>query len=126
MMHDVAEITEQLRTEFIRRGWEEESANYIADHGRTEDPKLFALMVRRVLGIKSFRYQKPSRRTQKAKIPSSIRWAVWERDNFTCLHCGTRRYLSLDHIIAESRGGPSTIENLQTLCRSCNSKKGAL
>ena len=112
MMHDVAEITEQLRTEFIRRGWEEESANYIADHGRTEDPKLFALMVRRVLGIKSFRYQKPSRRTQKAKIP--------------CLHCGTRRYLSLDHIIAESRGGPSTIENLQTLCRSCNSKKGAL
>lgn len=61
----------------------------------------------------------------KAIIPPDIRWEVWERDNFTCRHCGVRRHLSVDHIIAESKGGPMTLDNLQTLCRSCNSRKGA-
>ena len=32
--------------------------------------------------------------------------------------------LTLDHIIPESHGGHTTAENLQTLCRSCNSHKG--
>lgn len=66
--------------------------------------------------------RKPTR--PKAEIPPRIRWAVWERDDFTCQHCGARRYLSVDHIIPESKGGTLTLDNLQTLCRSCNSRKG--
>lgn len=62
---------------------------------------------------------------KKQPIPVELRWLVWDRDNFTCLMCGSRKHLSIDHIIAESKGGPSTLENFQTLCRSCNSKKGA-
>ncbi len=58
-------------------------------------------------------------------IPDDIRWSVWERDNFTCKKCGTRKFLSIDHIIPKSKGGETTIENCQTLCRRCNSKKGA-
>lgn len=61
----------------------------------------------------------------RAKIPDSLRLAVYERDGFACLHCGTTDALSLDHIHPWSLGGPDTIENLQTLCRSCNSRKGA-
>lgn len=61
----------------------------------------------------------------KEKIPDSVRWAVWERDNFTCLHCGTRKNLTVDHIHPESKGGEATLENCQTLCKSCNSRKGA-
>src|SRR5688572_587451 len=61
---------------------------------------------------------------QKAEIPDHLRWEVFERDNFTCKRCGSRRKLTADHIIAESKGGPTTLENLQTLCKSCNSKKG--
>jgi len=61
----------------------------------------------------------------KQAIPSNIRWEVWERDNFTCQHCGARAYLSVDHIHPESKGGDLTMDNLQTLCRSCNSRKGA-
>ncbi len=61
----------------------------------------------------------------KAIIPPDLRWRVWERDDFTCRRCGTRRHLAVDHIIPESKGGTLEIDNLQTLCRPCNSSKGA-
>lgn len=60
---------------------------------------------------------------KKTRIPVSLRWAVWERDNFTCQICGKRRYLTIDHIVPESQGGKTEKANLQTLCKSCNSKK---
>ena len=64
-------------------------------------------------------------RSKKEPIPPDIRWAVWERDNFTCKHCGSRKNLTIDHIVPESKGGKMTMENAQTLCKSCNSRKGA-
>lgn len=66
-----------------------------------------------------------SRVTGKVVIPDDLRWKVWERDDFTCRHCGSRRFLSVDHIHPESKGGTLALDNLQTLCRSCNSRKGA-
>jgi len=60
----------------------------------------------------------------KVPIPKNVRWAVWERDDFTCRHCGSRSDLAVDHIIPESAGGAAVLTNLQTLCRSCNSRKG--
>jgi len=57
-------------------------------------------------------------------IPDTIRWGVWERDNFTCICCGTRQRLSIDHIVPEVLGGETIMDNLQTLCRPCNSRKG--
>ena len=61
---------------------------------------------------------------KKQAIPSNLRWIVWERDNFTCVACGARKRLSVDHIIPESKGGLAVLENLQTLCCRCNSRKG--
>lgn len=63
-------------------------------------------------------------RTKKAKIRATLRWEVFKRDGFRCLHCGTQDKLTADHIVAESKGGPTTLENLQTLCAPCNSRKG--
>ena len=60
----------------------------------------------------------------KQSIPPETRWSVWERDNFTCQMCGVRKYLSIDHIYPESKGGTLELSNLQTLCCRCNSKKG--
>ncbi len=60
----------------------------------------------------------------KQRIPDKLRWEIWERDNFTCQHCESRRMLTIDHIRSEWKGGTLDKENLQTLCRSCNSKKG--
>lgn len=58
-------------------------------------------------------------------IPDSLRLAVYERDGWACLHCSSLDTLSLDHIYPHSLGGEDTFENLQTLCRPCNSRKGA-
>lgn len=63
--------------------------------------------------------------TAKQPIPSSLRWKIWERDDFTCQGCGVRQRLTIDHIIPESAGGTLDPENLQTLCKSCNSAKGS-
>lgn len=62
---------------------------------------------------------------RKKPLPAATRWTVWERDNFTCLHCGTRRDLTIDHIVPRSKNGTHDEANLQTLCRRCNSRKGA-
>lgn len=50
---------------------------------------------------------------------------VYDRDGRKCLHCGTSEALSLDHIHPYSLGGSDEAANLQTLCRPCNSRKGA-
>ena len=68
---------------------------------------------------------KKRRRLPKTPIPQNLRWIIWERDNFTCQECGTRKLLSIDHIVPESQGGLMIFENLQTLCIRCNSSKGA-
>jgi 5-methylcytosine-specific restriction endonuclease McrA len=49
---------------------------------------------------------------------------IFRRDNFECQYCGTRKELTLDHIIPSSRGGQHTWINLVTACKSCNAKKG--
>ena len=63
-------------------------------------------------------------RPTKERIPHKLKWKIWLRDNFTCQHCGSRENLTVDHISPESKGGQTTKDNLQTLCRECNSKKG--
>lgn len=42
-----------------------------------------------------------------------------------CVRCGSTSDLTGDHIIPLRLGGTSTAENIQVLCRSCNSAKGA-
>ncbi|WIF21984.1 5-methylcytosine-specific restriction enzyme A [Shewanella phage vB_SbaS_Y11] len=61
---------------------------------------------------------------KKRKIRGGVRKAVFARDESICVGCGSSDDLCLDHIIPESRGGTSELDNLQILCRSCNSSKG--
>lgn len=62
---------------------------------------------------------------QKRAIPTSLRVSVFERDLYRCKTCGTHKNLTCDHIYPERLGGPTEFSNLQTLCRTCNSRKGA-
>ena len=49
---------------------------------------------------------------------------ILKRDGYKCRRCGSPEQLSVDHIIPKSRGGTDDQRNLQTLCHSCNSRKG--
>lgn len=61
----------------------------------------------------------------KSSIPAGLRKRVLERDAYRCLQCGDHRNLEADHVIPESRGGRTVFENLQTLCKTCNCRKGS-
>ena len=61
---------------------------------------------------------------KKREIPEKLRWRVFQRDGFRCNHCGSQSMLRVDHIVAESKGGRLEMNNLQTLCDPCNTKKG--
>jgi len=58
-------------------------------------------------------------------VAYEVRLLVFKRDEFRCRLCGSERDITIDHIIARSRGGSNDESNLQTLCRRCNSSKGA-
>jgi HNH endonuclease len=54
-----------------------------------------------------------------------LRQEVLERDGYRCMVCGDWHSLVIDHIYPISKGGLSIPDNLQVLCATCNSKKGA-
>lgn len=60
----------------------------------------------------------------KQVIQRYIRDAILERDGHRCRKCGATEDLTIDHIVAEKLGGTLDEANLQTLCRTCNSRKG--
>lgn len=79
----------------------------------------------RFAGYSTERSEPPFRSTKK-QLPAKLRAVVLARDGLRCVHCGCEDIdeLGVDHIVAEVNGGPHTLDNLQTLCRSCNSRKG--
>ena len=60
-------------------------------------------------------------RSQKLRInrPRSYR-----RDNYECVYCGSKKNLTIDHILPKSKGGQNTWINLITCCSPCNRFKG--
>ena len=67
----------------------------------------------------------PPTKRHRLKIPAAVRRAVYERNGWACLHCGSGDDLTIDHIVPWSVGGSDEMDNLQTLCRPCNARKGA-
>lgn len=63
-------------------------------------------------------------KAKKVKL-SLNRNNVFLRDKFRCQYCNKRGDdLTIDHVLAASRGGGWEWENLVTACASCNVKKG--
>src|SRR5215217_138704 len=64
------------------------------------------------------------------RVPRAIqrkisRRALFARDGWRCVYCGTSGgRLTLDHVVPRSRGGESVWENVVTSCAPCNLRKG--
>lgn len=70
------------------------------------------------------------RRALSMKASGSHTQGEWEnlkaQYNWTCPHCNRKEpiiKLTVDHIIPLSKGGSHNIENIQPLCKGCNSRK---
>lgn len=71
--------------------------------------------------------------TERTNIPRPFVRYVLNRDKRTCVYCGAKEgepcgtgskiVVSVDHILPESRGGLTAIENLATSCLDCNMGK---
>ena len=58
--------------------------------------------------------------TRGRTISMAVKRAVYTGQ---CANCGTRHGLEYDHIQKYSHGGSNGADNIQMLCRSCNSRK---
>lgn len=66
------------------------------------------------------------------KTPPVNRREVLRRDGeaspaenrHTCQYCGSKKQLTLDHVIPKAWGGQHTWDNVVAACSPCNSKKG--
>lgn len=73
--------------------------------------------------------------TNHDQIKNDKRWKLARkhtltRDDHTCVACGAVEDLTVDHIksldsLLKSGGDPFDEDNLRTLCRPCNSRKGS-
>jgi len=81
-------------------------------------------------GLEISRLSSMSRRARQANADGTHTLGEWEnlkaQYNWTCPACGKRELdikLTADHIIPLILGGSNNIENIQPLCKSCNSSK---
>jgi 5-methylcytosine-specific restriction endonuclease McrA len=51
------------------------------------------------------------------------RHRLYRRDGHECTYCGSKKNLTIDHIIPKSKGGQNTWMNLITCCSPCNRLK---
>lgn len=77
-----------------------------------------------VLEISSHIRLKTSPVERTWKVPPASRREVLRRDGHRCQYCGSSSFLTIDHVLPRSRGGPHSWENVVAACNACNSCKG--
>lgn len=82
-------------------------------------------LVKDELRLRGLYRENTPRAPRRKTLPNHVRTRVFERDQYRCKGCETHLDLTVDHIVPVALGGGDDFHNLQTLCRTCNAKKGA-
>lgn len=125
-------ITESALANIMRVAWSITwpSRPYFIVTGKGMSQKFFscdavrAAVIIDMLVRMQHRYVVPTAEHASRVIPQQVKVAVYQRDRGRCVQCGSDQYLEYDHVIPWSKGGASSVENLQLLCRKCNALKG--
>lgn len=108
---DVVENRGWWRSDDFHERWEVENFRKLVEKHRRLNAEREAVRLRRS-------------KAQYALSSLKLRQRVFERDGHKCRACSSRENLTIDHVVAVIVGGTDEFENLQTLCRRCNSSKG--
>jgi 5-methylcytosine-specific restriction endonuclease McrA len=76
-----------------------------------------------VIHIISWCEQQQSLFATPRHVSVTTRMDVFQKYGHRCCSCQSDSHLTLDHIVPRSHGGTNDVENLQVLCRTCNSRK---
>ena len=115
----------------VRNGWECLGCGFAIYQRRP--PRECDICYRRKVKRPGWRHLKapvppPTKKGKRGSVTPSRREFVYARDGYRCVGCGEedRSLLTLDHIKPKCKGGDNQVENLQTLCRDCNCRKGSV
>lgn len=103
-------------------------ANYTSPKGRNSYSRKETYNFDNILccyeQLNNYTQYKISAQYQRSIMTDSLRYDILKRDNYRCQICGSTAKegvkLHVDHIIPVSKGGKTTVDNLQTLCERCN------
>ena len=145
--YHTAGVTDEQLLEAIYQAWERlgrqpntgDLKNREMGYGQTTYINRFGSWKGSIIAFKEYvqnrqgniKIAKASPVTHKTSRTASkkLRAQIFERDQSTCQNCGANEEtkpgvkLVLDHIVPYSKGGETTYENLQVLCRRCNINK---
>ncbi len=72
--------------------------------------------------------QRYRRRVRRESLPNTLTSEEWAAIKTAyrhrCAYCGRRKQLTMDHIVAVSKGGHHSAGNIIPACLSCNASKG--
>lgn len=91
---------------------------------QVNDPEYASAVLSGAMKVSKRMVVRPGQRDRRS-IPQEMRNEIWQRYGGKCADCHAQEYLEFDHIIPHSRGGATSLDNLQLLCRRCNLAKGA-
>lgn len=113
-----------------KKMWEQKFREKIAPFHPRSTPKYLAKVMKRGESTKNSLVT----RSRKAEVEcfvtvEDIRQMLYDAYGQPCKYCGrtmTVKNMQLDHIVPLSKGGDSTLENLQIICKTSNAMKGSL
>lgn len=110
--------------------WEQKFLERIGSTHKRKKEVVVQRILKRVNGVRASLVTRSKKYEVECKATiEDLRELIYEAYGTPCKYCGrlmTIRNLVMDHTIPISKGGTSNKENLQIICKPCNTMKGSL